>query len=92
MSAARAEALRIPANVIAREVDGETVIVDLTSGNCFGLDRVGTRVWQLVGERGSVDQVLDAMLAEFDVDEERLRRDLDELLAELRSRGLLEAA
>jgi hypothetical protein len=92
MHEARAETLRIPANVIAREIDGETVIVNLTSGNCFGLDRVGTRVWQLVTEMGSADRVLDAMLAEFDVDEKRLRQDLDQLLAQLRSRGLLEAS
>lgn len=81
---------RIPENVVSREVDGETVILDLKSGNYFGLDRVGTRVWKLLGETRSLEAVVQAMLAEFDVEEPRLRTDLEALLGELSSRGLLE--
>jgi len=81
---------QIPPSVVAQEVEGEAVILDLGSGRYFGLDVAGTRIWQLLGEGKSRETVLRAMLAEFDVDEERLRRDLEALLAELLARGLVE--
>ena len=33
-------------NVISQEVSGETVLLDLDSEHYFGLDSVGTRIWQ----------------------------------------------
>jgi hypothetical protein len=85
------ETFQIPASVVAQEVDGETVIVDLGSGRYFGLDEVGTRIWQLLSQNGSRESVVRTMLSEFDVDEERLRRDLEALLTDLRARGLVES-
>jgi hypothetical protein len=81
---------QIPASVVAQEVEGETVILDLGSGHYFGLDVVGTRIWQLLGEGRSRETLVRTMIAEFDVDEERLRRDLEALLADLLARGLVE--
>lgn len=82
----------VPDDVVSREIDGETVILDLKSGTYFGLDAVGTRVWQLLVEHGRVQPVLDALLAEYDVDEETLRADLTELLRQLRDKHLLRPA
>ena len=36
--------------LLAQELAGETVLLDLASENYFGLDAVGTRVWQLLNE------------------------------------------
>ena len=35
-------------SVICRELSGETVLLNLESGVYYGLDAVGTRVWQLL--------------------------------------------
>ncbi|MBT6125779.1 MAG: PqqD family protein, partial [Halieaceae bacterium] len=35
-------------DVISQEVSGETVLLDLNSEHYFGLDEVGTRIWQLI--------------------------------------------
>jgi hypothetical protein len=81
----------VPPEVMAREVGDETVILDLASGNYFGLDPVGARIWQLLTE-GCVPAVIrDTLLAEYDVSSEDLERDLDRLLNELISQGLLSA-
>jgi len=40
----------IPAQVMARTVGDETVILDLASGTYYGLDPVGARIWQLMSE------------------------------------------
>ena len=67
----------------------ETVILHFTAGTYFGLDEVGTRIWQLVQERRSVREIRDALLEEYDVDEARCDRAVHSLLASLAEHGLI---
>ena len=66
----------IPAQVMARDVGGETVVLDLASGTYYGLDPIGARIWQLMSEGQTLVQVCDAMLAEYDVTREDIERDV----------------
>ncbi|MBP6682769.1 MAG: PqqD family protein [Halioglobus sp.] len=75
--------------VISQEVSGETVLLDLQSENYFGLDEVGTRIWQLIKETNDLQAIFATLLAEYDVSEERLRQDLDTLLGEISGLGLV---
>jgi len=75
--------------VISQEVSGETVLLDLQSENYFGLDEVGTRIWQLIKETNDLQAIFETLLAEYDVSEERLRQDLDTLLGEISGLGLV---
>ncbi len=81
---------RISPDVLFRELVDESVLLDLKSQRYFGLDDVGTRIWQLVQELGSADKIVNAMLEEFDVDEARLRLDLGEFLDKLADADLIE--
>ena len=79
----------IPAQVMARQVGDETVILDLASGTYFGLDPVGARVWQLMGEGKALSEICDTMLDEYDVTREALERDVIELARGLNAQGLI---
>jgi len=79
----------ISEEALSQEVNGETVILDLNSESYFGLDEVGTRIWQLLQEHGELRKVFDVMLEEFDVDADRLEKDLNELVGELEEAGLV---
>lgn len=79
-------------DVVSEVVDGEAVLLDLRNGVYFSLNRVGTRIWQLIQEHGEVDRVRQQLLEEFEVSREMLEQDLERCLAELRRRGLLSAA
>ncbi len=81
----------IPPEVMARQVGDETVILDLASGNYFGLDAVGARIWQLISEGCMPSAIHERLLAEYDVAPDDLDRDIDRLLTELISQGLLSA-
>jgi len=69
--------------VLSQEVSGETVLLDMQSESYFGLDEVGTRIWQLLQEKHSLQEVFDVMLEEYDVEEKQLEKDLSELLNKL---------
>jgi hypothetical protein len=36
----------VPDDVLMRELDGESIILDLATKNYYGLDDVGARMWQ----------------------------------------------
>lgn len=83
------QTITLSPDVISQEVSGETVLLDLESENYFGLDEVGTRIWQLIRETGDLQAVYDGLLAEYEVDEQLLSRDLSRLLDELTGNGLV---
>ncbi|HUK37057.1 MAG TPA: PqqD family protein [Vicinamibacterales bacterium] len=89
MSVALEQSVRIPEDVVFRELQGEAVILNLTSSMYFGLDPVGTRIWQLCETHGSLRAVWDAMQHEFDAPGDRLRSDLLTFVDELLDKGLL---
>ena len=78
--------------VLSEEIDGETLLFDLHSGMCLGLNEVGTFVWRLIAARETVTgpaEIAEAVADEFEVDRDKARRDLDRLLGELASNGLV---
>ncbi len=81
--------ITIPSQVIAREVGDETVILDLASGTYFGLDPVGARIWQLMGEGKILSEICEVMLDEYEVSREELERDTMNLVQELVEQGLI---
>ena len=76
-------------DVISQEVSGETVLLDLESENYYGLDEVGTRIWQLIKETNELQSIFDTLLKEYDVSEERLQLDVSTLLTEIEGMGLV---
>jgi hypothetical protein len=76
-------------DAVFRELDGEAVILQLEAGMYFGLDPVGTRLWQLIEAHGLLRSVLDAALQEFEVAPDVLERDLIELVSGLAAKQLV---
>lgn len=81
--------LAVPSQVMARPVGDETIILDLASGTYFGLDPVGARIWQLIGEGHPLTEVCDRLLTEYDVERAQLEADVLRLIQELLDRGLV---
>jgi len=76
--------------VFAQEVDDEMVILDMESENYFGLDEVGTSIWQAMQEHGTLQDVFDALLEQYDVEPEVLEKDLSDFVEKLLESGLVE--
>ena len=73
-----------------RELAGEAVLLNLQNEMYYGLDEVGTRMWQLLTTSDSVQAAIDTMLKEFDVTPETLEQDVTKMINELQEQGLLE--
>ena len=83
-------AIAIPSpEVLVQELDGEAVLLNLESERYFGLDDVGTRIWQHLLEHRRLERVCEQMQREYDVDESRLRADVLQLVEELIEAGIV---
>lgn len=79
----------IPDGVLVRELQGESVLLNINSESYFGLDDVGTRMWTALTAAPSVEAAYEALLAEYEVEPERLRADLSGFIEKLVELGLL---
>jgi hypothetical protein len=75
--------------VLAQQIEDQTIMVDLQDERYFGLDDVGTNIWRLLAEQGDVAAVLERMLQIYQVDEITLRRDLADFIGRLAGAGLV---
>lgn len=82
--------LRIVDDVLFRILGDEAVILNLSTGVYFGLDDVGTRIWQLLSEHGSTEKILQSLRGEYEVEDAQLRRDVDDLIRRLADHGLVQ--
>jgi len=85
----------LDASVVATErqisaaLGDEVIILGLDDSMYYGLSDTGVRVWELVQARRTVGEILAALVAEYEVDPHRAEADLEALLADLHSRGLI---
>ena len=84
-----ADRVRVSDDVLMQDVAGEAVLLDLAGERYFGLDAVGTRIWQLIDELGQLQAVHDRLCAEFDADPVLIGDDLLQLVDDLLAAGLL---
>ena len=82
--------ISIPPDVLVSALAGESVLLNLKSEKYFGLDEVGTRMWGAITSSGSIQEAYETLLAEYDVEAERLRHDLSDLIEKLAEQGLIE--
>jgi hypothetical protein len=66
-----------------RQVGEESVLLNLKTEQYLGLDDVSSRAWRALTEGASIQAAYEALLAEYDVEPEQLRRDLEDFVQEL---------
>ncbi|MSP25169.1 MAG: PqqD family protein [Myxococcales bacterium] len=89
MAISSEQRVAITPEVLSRTLDGEAILLDLASGTYFGLDGVGTLLWELFEQGTTVGEATARIVAVYDVDATTARSDLEELLSELTRRGLV---
>lgn len=75
--------------LLKQKVDGEYVLVNLENQNYYALDLVGSRIWEILLESESTYAAFDQVLAEYEVEGDRLQSDLDQLISDLLASGLV---
>lgn len=84
------EPLRLSEHAHHVRMGDQVIVADMRSGHYFGLDGVGARMWDLIGEGGSRAAIIKCLSREYDVSADVLEWDVERLLQELLKRRLIE--
>lgn len=67
----------------AAQLDGETVMMNLETSRYYGLNRVGSRVWELLAQPMSVSELCGTLQDEFEVTPEACEQEVAALVQKL---------
>ena len=78
ITANRLRSLRVEVSpeVLCQELDGEVVLLGLKTGQYYGLNKVGARIWTLTDQGLSIPEIMSALRERYAVSEERLAVDV----------------
>lgn len=77
-------------SAISTDLEGEAVILDTDASEYYSLNEVGTRIWTLLQEPRTLDEIVDALLEKYSVDRDQCEEDVRELLGQMMEKDLLE--
>jgi hypothetical protein len=82
--------LRIPGHVTFSVVGEDVFLLNTRSNKYFALEKVGTRVWELLSEGRRFKEAYQILLDEYEVAPARLQADVLELVNHMMENGLVE--
>lgn len=77
-------------SVVAHRIRDELVLVNLETNKIFELTPTAARVWDLLDHETDADAILEVLQHEYDVDPDRLARELERTLDSLAENRLIE--
>ncbi len=75
--------------VAGKVMDGEAIIINLSNGVYYSMDKVGGMIWEMIEGRHSLEEIVAAISASYDVGAERAKSDVERLLEELVQENLI---
>jgi hypothetical protein len=75
--------------LVEAEIDSEIVTLNIETGNCYGLNSVGSRIWNLLAAPIRASDLCATLMDEFQVEPNICELQVIELLKELRAEGLI---
>lgn len=75
---------------VTTTVEGEVILLNTETGIYQGLDGVAPHIWNLIQEPATIESVVEALVAEYDVDAQRCERDVIEFIETIAAENLVE--
>ncbi len=76
--------------LVWRRAGDEMLVLDLSRSEYLSANATGALVWERLAEGATRDELAQALVQRFAVDEAQARADVDRLLEQLHAEGLLE--
>ncbi len=73
----------------ATDLDGEVVMMNLEKGQYFMMNQVGSRIWEIIQEPSTVNNIINILLGEFQVEKNQCKENVVEFLGKLKNAELI---
>lgn len=71
-------------------VGDDVVALNIEGGQCYGMDKIAGAVWGLLAEPTDVGKICDRLVEVYDVTPDACRADVEKLIRQFESEGLLD--
>jgi Coenzyme PQQ synthesis protein D (PqqD) len=78
-------------DLLETALDNEVVLISIERGSYYGLEATAKRIWQLLEQPQSRDQLVEALCREYDAQPEVIAKDLDVFLHKMLENGVVTA-
>lgn len=75
--------------VVLAELDGKVVMMSIANGQYYGLDEVGSIIWEMMSEPVQVKNIVARLMQEYDVTQEECEKDIMVFLEKLYEKKLI---
>lgn len=76
-------------DLLAADMDGDIVMMSIERGEYYGIGGVGSRVWELLAQPTSINQITQIICAEYEVEEATCQADMQKFVEQLLQNGLV---
>jgi hypothetical protein len=76
-------------SIIASEIGNEVVALSIENGECYGFNRVASRIWNLLASPARIGDLCATLITEYKVEPGVCEREVLDLLEELRAEGMI---
>jgi hypothetical protein len=82
---------QVAPHVVTREISDGLMLVDVQSGSAYKLNHVGAAIWRLFDGARDIDVIASEMERLYQVARDKLAKDVEALVTDLRAKGLIQA-
>ena len=76
-------------NVVHETIDGETVVINLDTGNYYSLQRTGAEIWDLIVRGATIEQIHQYLGGRYKGASESIEQGVADLISELQKQELI---
>ena len=76
-------------NIIARDLQGETVLLNKENGDYFTLNSIGSEVYNCICDGMEKEQIIELLFDRYDIEYDKLKKDILSLIDEMKEKNIL---
>lgn len=81
---------QVSQKVLSSKIDEEVILMSFEADSYFGIDPVGSRIWELLSEKpASINELVVILVDEYEVDEETCRKQVQIFIDEMYIKKLI---
>jgi len=76
-------------NIIARDLQGEIVLLNKENGDYFTLNSIGSEVYNYICDEMETEQIIDLLFDRYDIEYDKLKADILSLIDDMKKKDIL---
>jgi hypothetical protein len=81
--------MRINSNIVWRKIDDTIFIIDPLNEKIHELNETASIIFEMIIKNKKIDEIEKKILKEYDVDEKECRKDILDIVSELKDKGVI---